>query len=82
MIVAVILAAAIAQAASPPRLNPQICANVQRTGTGYIVMREAWALPFLKLTEGQRILPGRSDMNIAGHLLTGLIEKTCEAPAS
>lgn len=82
MVVAVMLAAAIAQAASPPRLNPQICSNVQRTGPGYIVTRETWVLPFLKLTEGQRILPGRSDMNIAGHLLTGLIERTCAAPAS
>ncbi|MBB4362166.1 hypothetical protein GGD65_003191 [Bradyrhizobium sp. CIR18] len=82
MIFAVVLAASITQTAPPPRLNPQICANVQRSGPGYIVMRETWALPFLKLTEGQRILPGRSDMNIAGHLLTGLIEKTCAAPAS
>ncbi|MCS3503724.1 hypothetical protein ACE102_01300 [Bradyrhizobium sp. vgs-9] len=45
-------------------------------------MKETWVLPRLKLTAGQRILPGREDMNVAGHLLTGLIEKTCAAPAS
>ncbi|MDI3563927.1 hypothetical protein [Bradyrhizobium sp. Arg816] len=45
-------------------------------------MKETWVLPRLKLTAGQRILPARADMNVAGHLLTRLIEKTCAAPAS
>ncbi|UFW84613.1 hypothetical protein BjapCC829_32420 [Bradyrhizobium barranii] len=82
MIVAVLLATSVAQMPPAPRLNPEICANVQRTGPGYIVMKETWVLPRLKLTAGQRILPGREDMNVAGRLLTNLIEKTCAAPAN
>ncbi|MET4293725.1 hypothetical protein [Bradyrhizobium sp. LB5.2] len=82
MFFAVVLATSIAQMSPAPRLNPGICANVHRTGAGYVVMRETWVLPRLKLNAGQRILPGREDMNVGGYLLTGLIEKTCAAPGS
>jgi len=54
MIVAVLLATSVAQMPPAPRFNPEICANVQRTGPGYIVMKETWVLPRLKLTAGQR----------------------------
>ncbi|QOZ52878.1 hypothetical protein XH90_17040 [Bradyrhizobium sp. CCBAU 53338] len=83
IIFAVMLAATIEYRQPAPRLNPQICANVQRTGPGYIVMKETWVLPRLKLTEGRRIMPiGPEGMMIAGHSMTDLIEKTCAAPAS
>ncbi|WP_063688843.1 hypothetical protein [Bradyrhizobium stylosanthis] len=67
IVLATLIAAAIEYRAPAPRLNPQICANVHRTGPGYIVMRETWVLPRLKLTEGRRLMPhGPDGLTIAG----------------
>jgi hypothetical protein len=83
MLEAVLLAAAIEYRSPPPRLNPQICANVQRSGPGYIVMKETWVLPMLKLAEGRRLKPyGSEGIMIGGWNMIELIEKTCSAASS
>lgn len=80
---AAVLAATIEYRPPPPRLNPAICANVHKSGAGYIVMKETWVLPRLKLPEGRRLKPtGPEGIMIAGWSITELIEKTCAAPSS
>ncbi|MCK1533160.1 MULTISPECIES: hypothetical protein [unclassified Bradyrhizobium] len=86
MIEALLFAAAIecnGPCGPAPRLNPQVCTNLHRTGSAFIVMKETWILPALKLREGQRLRYGGPEgMVIGGWNLIDLIEKTCNAPAS
>lgn len=83
LMIGILFAATAAPAFAHARINPQICVNTQKSGRGYIVMKETWVLPMLRLREGQRIMPtGPEGMMIAGQSMTDLIEKTCSVPAS